>query len=109
MLIRLNYYELISTDFLYSKNILLSDSLFWSTVQDTFLKFSHDFTVKRGFFDYESFLRDFKAEEHKENYTYCAFSRKSHDNKLFVFNCVDNIDNNKVYSSRYLVIEALRK
>lgn len=109
MLVRLTFYNLFSTNFLYQKYIDIPEIVFWLTVQDTYLKFSHDFSFKRSFHDYKSFLRDYKREKEKEKYTYCVFSRKSFDDKLHVFNCVDMIKDNQIFSNRYLVFEGLRK
>lgn len=109
MLVRLTYYNLFSTNFLYQKYIDILETEFWLTVQDNYLKFSHDFSINRSFLDFKSFLRDYKREKEKERYTYCVFSRKSFDDKLFVFNCVDLIKDNQIFSSRYLVIEGLKR
>lgn len=109
MLVRLTYYNLLSNNFLYQKYIDILETEFWLTVQDTYLKFSHDFSYNRSFLDFKSFLKDYKREKEKEKYTYCSFSRKSFDDRLFIFNCVDLIKDNQIYSNRILVFEGLKK
>lgn len=107
MIVHFCYYDIFKLNPLYFKSADIPTVEYWLMVQDNYLKFSHDFCIIRGFLDFESLIEDYKHEKCKKDYTYAVFSRKSADDKFFIFNCVDKVIRNKFYCSRHVIIQGV--